>query len=196
MSALADTPVVFLNGTRQTGKSTLVKHIAGQGDTFRYLTLDDATVLAAAQSDPTGFVEGLRGPVVLDEVQRVPELALPIKAAVDRKWTPGRFLLTGSANILLLPKLADLLAGRMEILTLWPFSQGELGWAPRDVSGFRFVRLVSSAIAFNAGRLAGAGADWWLPGSCRAKAKRPKDGVVWLVYHGDSPARCSGLGAD
>lgn len=92
----------------------------------RYLTLDNASVLSAAREDPQGFVQGLEGPVVLDEVQRAPELFLPIKAAVDQDTRAGRFLLTGSANVLLLPQLADSLAGRMEILTLWPFSQGEL----------------------------------------------------------------------
>ncbi|MDP2821303.1 MAG: ATP-binding protein [Sulfuritalea sp.] len=123
--ALTDTPVVLLNGARQTGKSTLAQSLAGsQGR--RYLTLDDRVVLAAARSDPAGFVAGLSGPVVMDEIQRAPELFLDIKASVDRDRTPGRFLLTGSANVLLLPTLADSLAGRMEILNLWPLSGGEM----------------------------------------------------------------------
>ena len=123
--ALADTPVVLLNGARQTGKSTLVQALAAaQGR--RYLTLDDRVVLAAARGDPAGFVAGLQGPVALDEVQRAPELFLDLKAAVDRDRQPGRFLLTGSANVLLLPGLADTLAGRMEVLTLWPLSSAEL----------------------------------------------------------------------
>lgn len=123
--ALADTPVVLLNGARQTGKSTLAQALAGsQGR--RYLTLDDRVVLAAAKGDPTGFIAGLSGPVVMDEIQRAPELFLDIKAAVDRDRAPGRFLLTGSANVLLLPALADSLAGRMEILNLWPLSGGEM----------------------------------------------------------------------
>lgn len=122
--ALGDTPVVLLNGARQTGKSTLVQDQAARHG-MRYLTLDDTAVLAAARSDAAGFVQGLAGPVVIDEVQRVPELFLPIKAAVDRQREPGRFLLTGSANVLLLPRLADSLAGRMEILSLWPLSSAE-----------------------------------------------------------------------
>ncbi|MFN9280206.1 MAG: ATP-binding protein, partial [Betaproteobacteria bacterium] len=123
--ALADTPVVLLNGARQTGKSTLVQALAAaQGR--RYLTLDDRVVLAAVRDDPAGFVAGLQGPVALDEVQRAPELFLDLKAAVDRDRQPGRFLLTGSANVLLLPGLADTLAGRMEVLTLWPLSSAEL----------------------------------------------------------------------
>ena len=122
--ALADTPVVLLNGARQTGKSTLVQALAAR-DGRRYLTLDDRVVLAAAKNDPTGFIAALSGPVVMDEIQRAPELFLDIKAAVDRDRTPGRFLLTGSANVLLLPALADSLAGRMETLALWPLSRAE-----------------------------------------------------------------------
>jgi uncharacterized protein len=130
LEALADTPVVVLNGARQTGKSTLAQAIAhSQGR--RYLTLDDRVVLAAAKGDPDGFIAGLGGPVVLDEVQRAPELFLSIKAAVDRDRTPGRFLLTGSANVLLLPAIADSLAGRMEILSLWPLSSGEIAGSPQ-----------------------------------------------------------------
>jgi predicted AAA+ superfamily ATPase len=123
--ALADTPVVLINGARQTGKSTLAQTIAEELNR-RYLTLDDRVTLAAAKGDPTGFIAGLPNPVVIDEIQRAPELFLDIKAAVDRHRTPGRFLLTGSANVLLLPQLADSLAGRMEIHHLWPLSAGEL----------------------------------------------------------------------
>lgn len=131
MEALTDTPVVLLNGARQTGKSTLTQALAKQSGR-RYLTLDDRVVLAAARGDPTGFVAGLAGPVVLDEIQRAPELFLDIKAAVDRERSSGRFLLTGSANVLLLPDLADSLAGRMEILTLWPLSGAETAGYPAD----------------------------------------------------------------
>ncbi|HZS46167.1 MAG TPA: ATP-binding protein [Blastocatellia bacterium] len=126
LQALSDSPVVLLNGARQTGKSTLVKELIAKDHPARYLTLDDAAVLTAAQSDPAGFLEGLDGNIVIDEVQRAPELFLAIKADVDRQRRTGRFLLTGSADILLLPRLAESLAGRMEILTLWPFSQGEI----------------------------------------------------------------------
>ena len=132
LAALADTPVVLLNGARQTGKSTLVKHLAAGKHPARYLTLDDAVVLAAARQDPAGFLAGLSGPVILDEVQRAPELFLAIKAEVDRSPQSGRFLLTGSANVLLLPQLSDSLAGRMEILTLWPLSEGEISGVKGD----------------------------------------------------------------
>lgn len=126
LDALADTPVVLLHGARQTGKSTLAQWFAAEKHAGRYLTLDDAAVLAAARSDPSGFIGGLKGPVVIDEVQRAPELFLAIKASVDRDRKPGRFLLTGSANVLLLPRLSESLAGRIEVLKLWPLSQGEL----------------------------------------------------------------------
>ena len=126
LDALGDRPVVLLHGARQVGKSTLAQHVASSLHPARYVTLDDAAMLSAARADPEAFVRDLAGPVVLDEIQRVPELLLAIKAAVDRGRRPGRFLLTGSANVLLLPRLADTLAGRMEILTLWPLSQGEV----------------------------------------------------------------------
>ena len=124
--ALGDNPVVLLHGARQTGKSTLAQWLASGEHPARYLTLDDAAVLAAARGDPAGFIAGLEGPVVLDEIQRAPDLFLAIKAAVDRDRGPGRFLLTGSANVMLLPQLSESLAGRMEVLTLWPLSQGEI----------------------------------------------------------------------
>ncbi|QXD15102.1 ATP-binding protein [Rhodocaloribacter litoris] len=126
LAALSDTPVVFINGARQTGKSTLARQIAEEAHPARYLTLDDATVLAAAESDPSGFIRSLETPVVLDEVQRVPSLFRALKLEIDRNRRPGRFMLTGSADVLLLPNVSESLAGRMEVLTLWPFSQGEL----------------------------------------------------------------------
>lgn len=129
VDALSDTPVVLVNGARQSGKSTLVQSlgpVAAGAATRRYLTLDDTAVLSAAKRDPAGFINGLQGPVTLDEVQRAPELFLPIKAAVDRQRTPGRFLLTGSADVMLLPGIADSLAGRLEALTLWPLSNAEI----------------------------------------------------------------------
>jgi uncharacterized protein len=126
LAALADTPVVLLAGARQTGKSTLARELARHAHPARYLTFDEPALLDVAKHDPAGFLAGLSGPVILDEVQRVPELFLPLKAEVDRDRTPGRFLLTGSAQALLLPRLSDYLVGRMEVLTLWPFSRGEI----------------------------------------------------------------------
>ena len=126
LDGLADTPAVLVNGARQTGKSTLVQSAELAGQNRHYLTFDDPGILAAAKRDPNGFVAGLNMPVTLDEVQHVPEIFPVIKAAIDRKRQPGRFLLTGSANVMLLPELSESLAGRMEVLTLWPFSQGEI----------------------------------------------------------------------
>lgn len=124
--ALQDTPVVFVQGPRQCGKTTLAQELIEQGHDAQYLTLDDAVTLKAALGDPDGFVAGLPERVVLDEVQRAPELFRAIKASVDRWREPGRFLLTGSAQALVFPKVSESLAGRMEVLTLAPFSQGEI----------------------------------------------------------------------
>jgi len=126
-AALGDSPVVLLVGARQVGKSTLVQSLAGEErGAAQYLTLDDPTVLAAARGNPSGFVDGLSAPVIIDEIQRAPELLVPIKLAVDQRREPGSFILTGSANVLTLPTVSESLAGRMEILTLRPLSQGEI----------------------------------------------------------------------
>jgi hypothetical protein len=124
--ALTDTPAVLVNGARQTGKSTLVQSAELGEQNRQYLTFDDPGILAAAKGDPNGFVAGLNPRVTLDGIQHLPELFPVIKAAIDRKRQPGRFLLTGSANVMLLPKLSESLTGRMEVVTLWPFSQGEI----------------------------------------------------------------------
>ncbi len=125
LEALDDSPVVLIHGPRQSGKTTLAR-LVGDKNGFVYFTFDDDVQRAAAQADPIGYVTDLPERVVLDEVQRVPELFTSLKAAVDTKRQPGRFILTGSANVLLVPRLADSLAGRMEILRLHPLSQAEL----------------------------------------------------------------------
>lgn len=124
-TALKDTPVVLVNGARQTGKTTLVKGIARKRRAT-YFTLDDHGTLDAALNDPAGFVASLGDFAVVDEVQNAPNIFRAIKASVDRDRRPGRFLLTGSANVLALPRMGDSLAGRMEIITLHPFAQDEL----------------------------------------------------------------------
>lgn len=123
--ALADSPVVLVHGPRQCGKTTLARMV-GEPLGHAYLSFDDETTRAAAEADPVGFVDGLPQQVILDEVQRLPMLFATLKHAVDRKRTPGRFLLTGSANVLLLPRLADSMAGRMSVLRLHPLAQCEL----------------------------------------------------------------------
>lgn len=121
--ALSDTPVVLLAGPRQAGKTTLVRQIAGEDR--RYLTLDDQLTLLSAHEDPVGLIRSLDR-AVIDEIQRAPELLLAIKKSVDEDRRAGRFLLTGSANLMALPTVADSLAGRMETLTLLPLSQSEI----------------------------------------------------------------------
>jgi hypothetical protein len=124
-AALGDSPVVLIHGPRQCGKTTLAQTVGG-GFGHTYFNLDEDVLRAAAEVDPVGFVADLPARAILDEVQRVPGLFTAIKVSVDRDRIPGRFLLTGSANVLLLPKLADSLAGRMDLLRLSPLSQCEL----------------------------------------------------------------------
>lgn len=121
--AMQDTPVVLLAGPRQAGKTTLVRQISGNGAS--YLTLDDELTLMSAREDPVGMIRSLDR-AVIDEIQRAPSLLLAIKKSVDEDRRPGRFLLTGSANLMALPTAADSLAGRMETLLLLPLSQSEI----------------------------------------------------------------------
>ena len=137
LTALGDTPAVMLVGPRQAGKSTLVQGLADGPHPARYLSLDDLRTLDAARRDPIGLIESADGPLVIDEIQRAPELLLPIKVAIDRDRRPGRFILTGSAQVMLLPTVSESLAGRIEVHTLWPFSQAEI----EGVSG-RIVELL------------------------------------------------------
>lgn len=125
-AALSDSPAVFLGGARQCGKSTLVQRIAASQRTRRYVTLDDAGMLSAARSDPRGFLAALRTPVVIDEVQACPELFPAIKMEIDRDRAAGRFLLTGSANALVVPEMSRSLVGRVELLALRTLSGGEI----------------------------------------------------------------------
>lgn len=127
LDALADTPVVLLSGPRQAGKTTLVRQLAGP--TRRYLTLDDEVTRLAAREDPVGLIRSIDC-AVIDEIQRAPDLLLAIKKTVDEDRRPGRFLLTGSANLMALPGVADSLAGRMETLVLLPLAQCEIASAP------------------------------------------------------------------
>lgn len=129
IDALSDSPVVVLHGPRQCGKTTLAR-LVGDRRGYTYLTFDDEVARASAESDPAGFLDSVPSRVILDEVQRVPALFSALKATVDRRRDAGRFLLTGSANVLLLPSLADSLAGRMEILRLFPLAQTELARRP------------------------------------------------------------------
>jgi predicted AAA+ superfamily ATPase len=133
--ALADTRVVLVTGARQSGKSTLVAVVA-KGRNAEWRNLDTATTRQAAIADPTGFVDSGEL-MVIDEIQRAPELLLAIKEQVDTDPRPGRYLLTGSARVLGLRGLPDALPGRTETIELWPFSQGEI-----DGNADRFVDAV------------------------------------------------------
>lgn len=126
--ALSDTPVVVIVGPRQCGKTTLAKQIVERHTSpdWLYVTLDDKAQADFANDDPIGFVRNLAARhVVIDEIQRAPELFLAIKQSIDEDRRSGRFLLTGSANAMMLPKLSDSLAGRIEVITLLPLSYCE-----------------------------------------------------------------------
>lgn len=132
LSSLKNHPVVFVNGPRQSGKSTLVRKLAEKEFPAEYVTFDNATQMAAAAAAPHSFLSKRDGPLIIDEVQIVPELFRELKMVVDelrledKANSNGRFLLTGSANIMALPKLSEALVGRMGVLTLLPFSACEV----------------------------------------------------------------------
>jgi hypothetical protein len=115
-------PAVVVTGARQTGKSTLAQHLVPNGR--RYASLDDLDVVELARRDPEALVGGSR-PLTLDEVQREPDLLHAVKRAIDRKRRAGQFLLTGSANLLLMRRVSESLAGRASYLTLWPMTRRE-----------------------------------------------------------------------
>jgi len=160
--SLQDTPAVLVNGPRQCGKTTLVQQFAGD---LAYFTLDDPNLLAAVQQDPLGFARQLDR-AIIDEVQRAPQLLLALKLVIDQDRRPGRFLLTGSANLMALPQIADSLAGRMALHTLLPLSQSELQGRPND-----FLRRAQAQ-------------DWPLSHAAWAT---PQDGTVAHVLAGGYP---------
>jgi uncharacterized protein len=126
LEALADTRVVLILGARQVGKTTLAREIALNDHPAEIFSLDNMSTRQSAISDPTGFIVRLTGPALIDEAQRAPDLLLEIKDATDADPSPGRFLLTGSANVLNSKKIADALTGRIEVIELWPLQQAEI----------------------------------------------------------------------
>ena len=169
MEALADSPAVLIHGPRQCGKTTLAR-LVGDSMRYAYISFDDDVARAAADADPAGFVAGLPERAILDEVQRVPSLFTALKQEIDRRRVPGRFLLTGSSQVLLLPSLSDSLAGRMEILRLHPLSQSELhGGVPNFLDDLFHGAFGTSTT----GRLAGELADRMAAGGYPAALARP-----------------------
>lgn len=122
---MSDSPVILINGARQSGKTTL-SQLLFEDEDISYFNFDDFTTLAAVKASPSGFVDALPSKVILDEIQKVPEILPAIKRKVDVSRRTNQFVLTGSANVLALPELSESLAGRMETHTLWPLSQGEI----------------------------------------------------------------------
>jgi hypothetical protein len=151
--AMTDTPVVLLAGPRQAGKTTLVRQVAEGA--LRYLTLDDELTLLSAREDPVGMIRSLDR-AVIDEIQRAPQLLLTIKKSIDEDRRPGRFLLTGSANLMTLPTVADSLARRMETLSLLPLSQSEIeGQSTNWLDSVFAGRMPQPGSSARAGDLAG-----------------------------------------
>lgn len=125
VEALSTSPAVLITGARQTGKTTLVEEYA-RDKNYHYITFDDLDIISAAKRDLKGFVGGLPKPIIIDEVQRVPDIFFPIKRDIDLNRQPGRYILTGSTNPLYNAHIRESLAGRLETLELYPLSQGEL----------------------------------------------------------------------
>jgi predicted AAA+ superfamily ATPase len=177
VEALADTPAVLIHGPRQSGKTTLALSV-GQARGYEYISFDDVVRLAAAKADPAGFVADLPERVILDEVQRAPSLFAPLKAKIDRRRTPGCYLLTGSANVLMVPSLSDSLAGRMGILRLHPLAQCELDGHP---SSFLRRLFAGEFTARNSSRLGKALVERVVAGGYPAALARatPRRRVAW-----------------
>ncbi len=152
VDAMGSSRAVALLGARQAGKSTLARVLTDARLPAEFLTLDDEPVRLAARADPHGFVAGLGRRTVIDEVQRVPELLLAIKSRVDRDRSPGQFLLTGSSNLRRIPTVADALPGRVDYLTLWPLTQGEIAGRPEDLLDRLFRGDVPAVTDAPAGR--------------------------------------------
>lgn len=144
LQILGASPVVFLNGPRQSGKSTLVQAMAKEEYPAEYVSFDNPMQMATAVNTPESFLKEPKGSLIIDEVQLVPEIFRPLKIVVDQlrqeygSKTNGRFLITGSANILALPKLSDPLVGRMNVLTLYPLSCAEALGGTGDFIGRLF----------------------------------------------------------
>lgn len=184
VEALADTPAVLIHGPRQCGKTTLARMV-GSTRGYRYVTFDDDVVRDAAQDDPLGFAAGLPERVILDEVQRAPSLFSALKLEIDRRRAPGRFLLTGSTHVLLVPRLSDSLAGRLETLRLHPLAQCEL---EQRGSGFLDALFSGELPIERSERLGGQLPDRIVAGGYPAALTRPpgRRRANWYHNHVDA----------
>ena len=189
-TALADTPVVMLIGPRQCGKTTLVRQFVDKER--EYVTLDNDTVLEAARSDPAGFIRGF-DLVTIDEVQRAPELLRAIKLSVDSDRRAGRFLLTGSANILTLPQVSESLAGRMEIVNLMPISRAEIAGKKTSLLEDGFHRTISQARpSYDRRRACACRVGWRLSRNATAPEFPPPSDLGTRLREGNRTKGCTG----
>ena len=173
-SALRDTRVVAISGPRQSGKTTLARRFTQQGRI--YVTLDNQPTLAAAKSDPVAFIRGLDR-AIIDEVQRAPDLLLAIKQSVDEDPRPGRFLLTGSANLLTIKTINESLAGRVEVVPLYPLSRSEQlrSKIPEFISKIFRGQLPQPAESFAGNKLLQAVATGGYPDAIKRRTERRRD---------------------
>ncbi len=146
--------IVFVAGARQVGKTTLVGDIAALERPMTAVTLDDRATREAAISDPAGFVAELRGPAFIDEIHRAPDLLLELKKAVDADTTPGRFVITGSANVLASRRIADALPGRIDRVDMWPLAQSEIQGGSLNIVDELFQGRVPHVVGAPVGRSA------------------------------------------
>lgn len=126
IESLENQPIVLINGARQVGKSTFIEEVLSKKVELDYVTLDNEQDLLSLRGDPASFLKQYEGLIAIDEIQRAPDIFISLKRIVDERKKYGQFLLTGSANVLMLPKLSESLAGRMMIYTMWPLSQSEI----------------------------------------------------------------------
>ena len=186
--ALADSPAVLVHGPRQSGKTTLV-HSVGEPMGYRFISFDDGVARVAAESDPVGFVAGLPERIILDEVQRVPSLFTSLRQEIDRHRIPGRFLLTGSSQVLLLPIISDSLAGRLEILHLHPLSLCEMdGGIPNFLDDLFFRGFGTSTTDRFGDELAVRIASGGYPAALTRPTARRRASWAGFLRVGDGPS--------